>query len=385
MDNWRKQTFSGRMSTLGKFNIIKVFCLSTCAFVVVSCAWGQQTIDNVAGQDGTLGNSASSILELTNPNSRIGGVPYRDGIEPALGNNSRFTDGSNVLYGTAGNFVGIDRRSSSRFSSGGVKPFQSQKNYDLIALRNEYYRSREAINLSNGSSNMKTLNEPRLVTASVPQKFPRSSRNMLAYGKSREELLKEQKELNDIYALGLQRETNVLDNDFERASQAQRIWMRGQSRGMSGSSAAIERNFGGPGVGFVEYSQIPKDLVGVQRNDSRIGGAALANDRGNAWSFPPLPKTPQEEYQAFIESLEARILQSPDVAPVSPIQIDCQNGVATIRGIVPTPKARVAAGNVLLADPRVRRVNNLLTFLRNDESENGLIPVIPITDSKVDD
>ena len=87
------------------------------------------------------------------------------------------------------------------------------------------------------------------------------------------------------------------------------------------------------------------------------------------------------KYEALEERLEELLLRSPEVNPLSPIQVTFGNGTATVRGVVPTPSARSAAGSILLADPRVAKVNNLLTFLRPDDETSSLGRLPTVTES----
>ena len=68
----------------------------------------------------------------------------------------------------------------------------------------------------------------------------------------------------------------------------------------------------------------------------------------------------------FEQKLEGLLLGSPSVQFLSPVQISFQNGVATVRGVVPDSQHKVAAGNLLLGDPAVKQVNNLISTVPTD-------------------
>lgn len=65
-------------------------------------------------------------------------------------------------------------------------------------------------------------------------------------------------------------------------------------------------------------------------------------------------------------SLENLLLSSPAIHLLSPVQVSFQNGIATVRGVVPSQQHKVAAGNILLGNPSVRQVNNLMSIVPAD-------------------
>lgn len=90
----------------------------------------------------------------------------------------------------------------------------------------------------------------------------------------------------------------------------------------------------------------------------------------------PLQGMRQDPTAAFKEYLELMLLRSPDVNPLSPIQVTYSRGVATIQGIVPTDKHKLAAGKILLSDSRVKAVDNRLTVMPSDPNA----PLPPVFD-----
>ena len=113
-------------------------------------------------------------------------------------------------------------------------------------------------------------------------------------------------------------------------------------------------------------------------SNSPLGGSMEPSSiPTNAMIPAPITPTPEQLQKAFREYLEAQLLRSPDVNPLSPVQVSYQNGVVTVRGVVPTPSARAAAGYILLSDPRVSKVNNLMTCAHDDVLSNGITQSTP--------
>ena len=307
--------------------------------------------------------SATSILNSTNPNGRIGGHVYNGTLSPNT-TSSRFNGGG--VYGPAGNVIGVDQGVSSRFSAGRT-PFVSKQNYDLVALRAQIYKEREKARAEYLKSQTNLDNTPRLVTSSAPTKFPYQNFHTPRYGKTGKEMLAQTNTPSKAAPNEKQIPKEVDTGDM---NPAQRIWMRGPAPAAAfGVPDSWEESaFDGMYDSYVqEYNlwnnaQANANAAAV----SRLGGGLnLMGQSGGALSFPPV-RTEADDYRMYIEYLEAQLLRNPDVNPLSPIQIDYQNGVATVRGVVPTPSARVAAGKILLADPNIRQVNNMLTFVRED-------------------
>lgn len=70
--------------------------------------------------------------------------------------------------------------------------------------------------------------------------------------------------------------------------------------------------------------------------------------------------------QRFEQKLEGMLLSTPKVQFLSPVQVSFQNGVVTVRGVVPDQTHKVTAGNILLGDPAVKQVNNLISIVPTD-------------------
>ncbi len=334
--------------------------------------------------------SATSLLDSTTPNERIGGYRYNGSLKPTPGTNSRFSN--NAKYGSAGNIVGIDHNgSASRFQGGTVGRFQSQMDFNILALRNEFQRSYTTPKVKS-SENSSSLDSgaPRLVSAQPQKRIPYAFDRRPHYGKRPEQLL-----TNRDFALGgggaesvLDSTSNSLPEATERSTTPQLLWMRGRTpqalltppnRQVGDEDYVIpDENAAFPfwnlnGDSYDQFDYPDHVLGGSLRFSS-----TQATD--NAVALPAAP-SPEQMQKAFREYLEAQLLRSPDVNPLSPVQVVYQDGVATVRGVVPTPAARAAAGYILLADPRVSRVNNLMTCV-HDESANTNEPTH--TSSQVD-
>ena len=329
--------------------------------------------------------SASSLLDMKNPIGRIGGYQYNGKLAPTPGNGSRFE--KHALYGSAGNIVGPDpAREGSRFQNSG-RSFQSRKNYDALRAYSEFRRL-ERENGGRISGAGATGDKPRLVVASPPERIPNGGVGRTPhYGRTREELLDARARAT------LEAEALAQRNAFQEVASGvsqqprpnasapdgflpQQLWMRGRApqtgTPISGDYGAYDpladydsflNNEQAYSAGYDSSA-----LQGYWNEPAALGGAVGSFGDVGAIPLPPTRVMTEAETKAIIEEyFELQILRSPDVSPLSPIQVDFNNGVVTLRGVVPTPSARVAAGNLLLADPRVTKVNNMTTYVREDD------------------
>ncbi len=308
---------------------------------------------------------------------------------------SRFSSGA--VYGTAGNIAGLEDSGASRFGSGASKSFKSKLDYSLLRQRVAYEKA--AAEASGAGS----TDSPRRVTASKPQRVPYPSTRRARYGVREGELAEKtrvprDKTISRENALAREetfREAlEIQARQAQNATSPQDVWMRGRQPNLGAVRADVDRWGDDYDIPFVDgdapyYGDAP--LYDEPLRGAGLGaglGFGLGGDLGldanlfetSAPKRQPVVQapTPEETRQAFQGYLEAQLLRSPSVNPLSPIQVDFNDGVAVVRGVVPTPSARVAAGNILLADPRVRRVENKLTFTRPDDP--GLTaPIQPTT------
>ncbi len=80
----------------------------------------------------------------------------------------------------------------------------------------------------------------------------------------------------------------------------------------------------------------------------------------------------------FEQILENQLLSASSVHLLSPVQVSYQNGVVTVRGIVASQTDKIAVGNILLQNPNVKQVNNLISVVSRDPSEDpGIIEAMP--------
>lgn len=79
---------------------------------------------------------------------------------------------------------------------------------------------------------------------------------------------------------------------------------------------------------------------------------------------------PAQARRQFEQALESQLLAAPSVHLLSPVQVSIQDGVVTVRGIVASQADKVAVGTVLLGNPAVKQVNNLITVIPRDPGDN---------------
>lgn len=136
-------------------------------------------------------------------------------------------------------------------------------------------------------------------------------------------------------------------------------------------------NNGSTGSGDHSGSRIAGSLHIPSANDQmsqQMQGSSMGQNQNSA--VVPLQGVKQDPTAAFQEYLELMLLRSPEVNPLSPIQVTYSRGVATIQGIVPTDKHKLAAGQILLSDSRVKAVDNRLSVMPSDPNA----PLPPVFD-----
>ena len=115
--------------------------------------------------------------------------------------------------------------------------------------------------------------------------------------------------------------------------------------------------------------------TGVGRGALGIGGEEMLRSTPNVQETTirtpsPLPPNPEQVRRAFEERLEGMLLSDPNVHLLSPIRISFSGGTATVRGVVPNQTHKIAVGNILLSDPTVKQVNNLISVAPLDPNHN---------------
>lgn len=129
----------------------------------------------------------------------------------------------------------------------------------------------------------------------------------------------------------------------------------------------IGRRPGLPGLGSGPNASGQAFAVGGQDMSAAEMGQEIVQD-------PAPPQQTQAVNQAaakrrFERQLEGKLLSDPSVHFLSPVRVSFQNGIATVRGVVPDQQHKVAAGNVLLSDPAVQQVNNHISIVPLDPSQ----------------
>ena len=340
----------------------------------------------VWGQTGTATEKggAGSLLDSTQGNGRFSGARYDGALKPtAKPEESRFSDGA--VRGSAGNVVGVDAsRAGGRFA--GASEFRSKQNFELFYWRNEISRTKEALKQAERAlgGGLGKKGGPRLTTAKEPKPVPLAQwRRGVRYGRTPEEVeAARQAELaaalNAGGANGSAADGYVAPVPVDEGFDPATIWMRGRAPILDWSPTPFDLRAengvaGANGGNWVEVDG---------RLRSELAGASLAPSGAPVAPISELlapARSPEENRRAYQEYLTNRLLQTPEVNPLSPISVEFRNGVATIRGVVPTPKAREAAGRVLLAEPDVRSVDNQLAYVRPDgDGPGAIVPVAPV-------
>jgi len=118
--------------------------------------------------------------------------------------------------------------------------------------------------------------------------------------------------------------------------------------------------------------------IGVGRGALGVGGEEMLHSAANAQETmirtPTTPTNPppnpEQVRRKFEERLEGTLLSNPNVHLLSPVRISYNGGIATVRGVVPNQSHKVAVGNILLSDPAVKQVNNMISIVPLDPNDN---------------
>ena len=304
-------------------------------------------------------STMSTLNWMTATNGRIGGCIYNGSINPTVSHVTRFSNSSGGKNN--GNVMGIDRVGSSRFDRTSTDGGDSMY---CMKFRSQVCKKIESSNTLKGGEK-KLDNVPRVVVARLPEHLPYRLKKISKYGKITGEGYQIQAE-SDVDTLVLQYQNVVPSSgrsQDDKESRNRTFLMRGK----------IPQD-------NLKYKDVPHLNVNTSGYFRKLHGRKIhssISDWGNTFEKGVVEDgngvgglgriSNRDDQMVFIEYLENQLLNSPEVIPLSPIQVEYQDGTVTIRGVVSTPSARIAAGKVLLTNPQVFCVNNQLTYLRDDE------------------
>ncbi|MBR5627116.1 MAG: hypothetical protein IKW74_05790 [Thermoguttaceae bacterium] len=327
--------------------------------------------------DGTASPGLASTLQPNKTyNGRFGEATIGGYTMSTPDQNSRFQ--SSGVYDSGGGIVGIDTDAEGRiFSSTNNETFKSKMNYrSSYDQRRLLQYQKQAQNNSRSVASADTSLKP--VTAQPLPPIPYSTSRTIRYGHSRTATSPTEQSQQILAASSPseipsgtpgQQENVALPSS---AVPPKEILMRDSIR-----AARSGQNFQVPDkrteenaystVPINSYNDVPYNYQETPDNysvgTSRTG---LAPDM-NQQAVQPLamPFNQQSPKEAFEESLMLLLMRSPDVNPLSPIQLDYQeDGTVTVRCVVPNESCRIKAGQILLSDPRVRKVNNQISIVQ---------------------
>ncbi|MGL4941611.1 MAG: BON domain-containing protein [Thermoguttaceae bacterium] len=154
----------------------------------------------------------------------------------------------------------------------------------------------------------------------------------------------------------------------ERA--AQQRWMRDLGRPQPTTSPSIA----GTSQPATTPSTVPPQQPVSPAANVFVGNAQVVGGMITPPQMPAIPApTPRaanaQTGRGLERELETRLVTSPDVSLMSPVQVRLAGSTATLRGVVATEEQRAAASRVVLSHPAVQSVNNLMTVVPLDPSQ----------------
>lgn len=330
-----------------------LICLLT---VVSPSAFGQiHTLSQVEEPSGAVKPSASDLLTPQQTDGRFGSHVRGGYLSPTPFQN-RFAD-SGLVFTEDGSFLGTTESSGSRIG-GSFSPsvLPGEANLDLLESRQE----NQAIDQFRAALEARARQQQLAEAASQPPiESPQQKAVVEAFPEDAAQPQGEQK---------LQ----------------EQIWMRGSATGKSPAGARpateaggvdLQSRFVGGQIEQLPLEQLPPATTSAtSRATSPTGSPVTSPD--NRQSLPLLPSRGEprgESAEQIQDQLQLLLLRSPQVNPLSPIEVTFQDGKATIQGVVPSQTHRLEAGRILLTDSRVQSVDNRLTVLQ------GIDPLTPYT------
>ncbi|MDR2117413.1 MAG: BON domain-containing protein [Planctomycetaceae bacterium] len=119
--------------------------------------------------------------------------------------------------------------------------------------------------------------------------------------------------------------------------------------------------------------ELLQDQQTSQQTPQSIPQSQVSATETNLRTFPvdsqSAAKNQFESLRRFEQKLEGMLLSDPLIHFLSPVRVSFRNGVVSVRGIVPSKEHKIAAGNLLLKDPLVKQVNNLISIVPTDPTQ----------------
>ena len=303
-------------------------------------ALGQiNSVSEVEEPTGIVKPSATGILNPQRVDGRFGSY-VRGGYLSPIPFQNRFA-GSGLTFTEDGSFVGATESSGSRFGgSFSQSLLPGEANLDLLEARQEdQVLSRFQAALDAAEARQRQI-EAQLAAQQAAQQAPQQSAIVEAFP------------------------DGVPQPTTQQGAQEQ-IWMRG--------SAAAAKNTAG--------AQNTPQASGEADLQSRFVGGQIPSPSPSEQdqqlppaAFPPMGDPRGETAEQIQQQLQLLLLRSPQVNPLSPIEVTFQDGKATIQGVVPSQTHRMEAGRILLTDSRVKSVDNRLTV---PPADTPLTPYTP--------
>jgi hypothetical protein len=175
---------------------------------------------------------------------------------------------------------------------------------------------------------------------------------------------------------GIMDSTVLPEESLIRSSGGSR-WFRdlgGNDRsGVPGLSQRSQSNSSENGYFGGKAIAVGDELLQNQQTQQQISqqpiSATATTIRNNPVDRQSAARTQAEARRHFEQKLEGMLLSHPSIHFLSPVQVSFQNGIVSVRGIVPDKDHKIAAGNFLLTDPAVKQVNNLISVVPADPAQ----------------
>lgn len=159
---------------------------------------------------------------------------------------------------------------------------------------------------------------------------------------------------------------------------------RNEYSGLPGLSQRSQLNSGGNdhfgGKAITVGGELLQNQQTPQQTQQQLSQPPIAATettiRTNPVDRQAVARNQAESRRHFEQKLEGMLLSHPSIHFLSPVQVSFQNGTVSVRGIVPDKDHKIAAGNILLTDPAVKQVNNLISVVPADPAQI-VVPIEP--------